>query len=223
MPSHAVVAGATGLVGRALVDRLAASDAFDSVTILVRRHVNRALPGVREVITDFDRLDDIVDQLPKTDIVAFSALGTTIRKAGSRDVFRHVDHDFVVAFAELCLGRGGDAFHVVSSLGADPASHVFYNRVKGEMERDVETVGFGTVRFYRPSILTGHRDESRPGETAGIFVARIVDPLLRGPLAKYRGIPADTVARAMVNEAAAGGTGVRVIEGDEIRALANGA
>ncbi|HWH07583.1 MAG TPA: hypothetical protein VNX21_00190, partial [Candidatus Thermoplasmatota archaeon] len=114
-------------------------------------------------------------------------------------------------------GGGVPSFHVVSALGADPASRAFYNRVKGEMERDLAAVGFETACAYRPSLLLGDRDERRPAERAGVAAARVLRPLIP---AKYRAIPAKTVARAMATHAKAGHPGFHVHESDELWTMA---
>lgn len=218
MAPDAVVAGATGLVGRALVDALLAQPAYGQVTTLGRRPLGARHERLREATVDLARL--AARDVPDGAEVAFCCLGTTIRAAGSQDAFREVDHGHVLRFARACLERGVASFHVVSALGADPASRVFYNRVKGEMERDVAALGFPSACAYRPSLLLGERHERRPAERAAMIAARALDPLLVGPLRAYRAIPAATVARAMARHALAGEPGFRVHPSDELRALA---
>lgn len=202
----AVVVGGSGLVGQALLRELSRDPAWTSIVSVARRaHAAPARVQVRA-------LDDV----PEAD-VAFCALGTTIKKAGSQEAFRSVDHDLVVRFAEAAKARGARAFHVVSALGADERSRVFYNRVKGEMERDVRALGFEGACAYRPSLLLGERAEARPGERAGIVVAKLLRPVLP---ARVRGIPAEVVARAMVKHAASSPTGWHVHPSDEIWRLA---
>ncbi len=128
----------------------------------------------------------------------FCCLGTTIRKAGSQEAFKRVDHDYPLALARLGKTVGAQQFLLVSALGADAQSSVFYSRVKGETERDIAAIGLPKVSFMRPSILLGERHERRPGERAGIFVGKLIAPLLLGPLRKYRPIHADDVAAAML-------------------------
>ncbi len=149
----------------------------------------------------------------------FCCLGTTIRKAGSQDAFRRVDHDYPLALARLGKAAGAQQFLMVSALGADARSPVFYSRVKGEAEHDIAAIGLQKAIFMRPSILLGERHEPRPGERAGIFVGQLIAPLLVGPLRKYRPIHADDVAAAMLyaanNEVREG-----PIDSDEIVRLA---
>ena len=203
--------GGTGLVGRALLRQLAADPAFAPVTALGRRPAG--VPGVRDVQVEAPRAADV----PEGAEAAFCCLGTTIRKAGSEEAFRAVDHGLVLAFARACRERGVRQFHVVSALGADAGSRVFYNRVKGEMERDVRAVGSPVACVYRPSLLLGERAESRPGERVGILAAKALRPLL--PL-KWRGIPAEVVARAMARRAKDAPEGFHVHGSDELWRLA---
>lgn len=211
MALQAAVMGGTGLVGGALLRRLAADPAFGPLTSLGRRP--SGVPGVREVKVDAPRASDV----PEGTRVAFCCLGTTIRKAGSQDAFRAVDHGLVLAFARACRERGVGRFHVVSAMGADPGSRVFYNRVKGEMERDVRALGFPATHVHRPSLLLGERQEPRPGERAGIAVAKALRPLV--PL-RWRGIPAEVVARAMAEAAKRPEEGFHVHGSDALWRLA---
>jgi uncharacterized protein YbjT (DUF2867 family) len=144
--------------------------------------------------------------------VAFSCLGTTIKKAGSREAFRKVDHDAVLAFAQAAKRKGTLAFLHVSSLGANIKSSTFYSAVKGETERDVGRVGFPSVYALRPSILDGDRGESRPGEYVGLLVGRVLAPLL----GKYRPTRVEAVVETMVARAKAPAPGVHVIEPDKM-------
>lgn len=211
MPLHAVVAGATGLVGRALVDELLRDDAFERVTLVGRRALPRDDARLDQRVVDMASLTP--DDLPPRVDAAFCALGTTIRKAGSKDAFRAVDHEMALAFARAAHARGARSLHVVSAIGADAASRVFYNRVKGEMERDVRAVGVPATYAYRPSLLVGTREEQRRAERAGLLVAHVLRPLVA---AKWRAIPAHTVARAMARDARAPEPGFHVVPNDEI-------
>lgn len=205
------MAGATGLVGRALVAALAADRAaWPEVVALSRRPIAALPPGVALKETDFETLG--AADVPAGTTAAFCCLGTTIAKAGSQEAFRHVDHDLVLRFARACHKAGVPAFHVVSALGADAGSRVFYNRVKGETERDVRSVEFPSCTVYRPSLLLGERDESRPAERASILLMRATGPLWAGPLRKWRGIPAERVARAMTACARGAPSGFHVVE-----------
>jgi uncharacterized protein YbjT (DUF2867 family) len=215
-----LVAGASGLVGSALVRRLLAGAAGPEVVSVARRPLGLSSPRLVEVVADFARLGETT--VPPAG-AAFCALGTTMAKAGSEGAFRAVDLDAVVAFARLARRAGAARFLLVSALGADPASRVLYNRVKGEAEEAVKGLGFAGVALFRPSLLLGDRAESRPAERAAIVASGLFSWAMAGPLARWKPVPADSVAAAML--AVAGGAlgGVRVVENDEIHALASGA
>jgi uncharacterized protein YbjT (DUF2867 family) len=213
----ALVLGATGLIGGLCLERLLADGAWSRVTAVVRRPTGRSHPRLAEVVVDFDRLEERADAFAVDDV--FCCLGSTIRKAGSREAFYRIDHDYPVAAARLASARGAKQFLLVSSLGGDPRSRVFYNRMKGEVERDVSAVPFAGVAIFRPSLILGPRPERRTAEDIGQRLAPLVAPLLVGPLRKYRAIDSGAVARAMVRVAREGGRGVRVLESDEIAAL----
>jgi uncharacterized protein YbjT (DUF2867 family) len=213
----AVVLGATGLVGGHCLELLLADPAYGRVTVLARRPSGRTHPKLSEVIADFDRLESHVDALSADDV--FCCLGTTIRKAGSQEAFRKVDFDYPARAARLASGRGAKRFLVVTAMGADAGSRIFYNRVKGEVEREVSRLPFETVVLVRPSLILGERDDRRPAEAAAQVVMPALSFLLAGPLKKYRAIPGRTVAKAMVRLAKEAGPGVRVAESDELAAL----
>ncbi|MEO8164182.1 MAG: oxidoreductase [Betaproteobacteria bacterium] len=194
-PKKALLAGASGLVGAHVLARLLAHPAYAQVEVLVRRELSIRDPKCIQRIVDFERLDSAPH--PQADDV-FCCLGTTLKQAGSRDAFRRVDHDYPVALARLALAGGARQFLMVSALGARANAGVFYSRVKGETEQDIGALRLPRVVFMRPSLLLGERRDKRPGERAGIVISKLIAPLLRGPLRKYRPIHADDVAAAML-------------------------
>ncbi len=212
-----MLAGASGLVGSHCLGLLLANAAYGRVHVLVRTQLPIVHPNLVQHCIDFDRLEHElgVDQVDDV----YCCLGTTIRKAGSQSAFRRVDFDYPVALARAVAQRGATRFLLVSALGADAGSSVFYNRVKGEVERAVAAIGIPHVCCFRPSLLLGPRTEFRPGERAGIVLARLIGPVLAGPLARYRAIPAGDVAAAMVYVALHGYDGASV-ESERIASLA---
>jgi len=193
---HAWIVGATGLVGRSLLDGLLAEPRVERVTAIVRRPVERAHPKLEVLTIDFERLERELEG--RTASVGFCCLGTTIKKAGSEAVFYRVDHDYPLAFGRACKAAGVRKLLVVTALGADPSSGIFYNRVKGEVERDLEALALPELHVLRPSLLLGERAERRPAEAFAMAVAKPLGALLVGPLAKYRAIPGESVARQML-------------------------
>lgn len=205
------VAGATGLVGRRVVEQLAGDERYEAVVALVRRPLGGCQLKVRERVVDFERLADA--DLPAVDDV-FCCLGTTIKTAGSREAFRRVDFDYVVGVARLAAARGAQRLLVVSALGANPRSPVFFSRVKGEMESAVGALPYRAVTIFRPSFLAGDRTERRPGEHLALAalgaLGRLVPP-------RYRPVADHSVARAMLAAAWEDSEGVRVFESEEIQ------
>lgn len=218
MPRTALVVGATGLVGKHLTEQLCANDAYSRVTVLVRKPLDFTHPKLVQEIVDFNNLDAAASRINAQDI--FCTLGTTIRVAGSQAAFRKVDFDYPVKIAELALQSGAEQYVIVTAIGADSRSAVFYSRVKGEVEGKIASLGYRTFVALRPSFLVGHRAESRLGEEIGIFAAQMLGLWMIGPLRKYRAIKAETVARGMILEALRNEAGKRVLESDAIQDLA---
>jgi uncharacterized protein YbjT (DUF2867 family) len=215
----ALVLGATGLVGSACVDLLLADASYERLRVLTRRPYPLSHAKLEAHVVDFDRLGERPELFRAHDI--FCCLGTTIRAAGSQAAFRRVDLDYVVTAARTAVEAGAQQLLVVSALGADPGSRIFYNRVKGEMERAVRALPFRAVWVLRPSLLLGERAEPRPGERIAEAVSRPLRPLLLGPLRRWRPMDARRVALAMLRRAESGGGG-GVVESDEIETLASG-
>ncbi len=206
-PRTAVIAGASGLVGSHLLGALLADGHWDRVISVGRREVEVADPRLEQLVVPFPDIGD----LPATDDV-FSCLGTTIKKAGSQDAFRAVDHDAVVALARAGHRAGAAQFLHVTALGSSASSRIFYNRVKGETERDVAASGIPTTVAFRPSMIDGERPESRTAEHVGLVAMRAAGPLL----GKFRPNRATDIAAAMVREALAGRTGHRIVDAPDL-------
>lgn len=215
MPNVAVIAGASGLIGEECLRMLL--NRYDSVISLVRKSSGREHARLVERRIDFERLDTV--EIPRGAHV-YSALGSTIRKAGSEAMFRRVDFDYPKMLAGRAAAAGDARFMLVSSVGANKESKTFYLRVKGELEDAVAAMPLEAALFFRPSILIGDREEKRRGEAVGVVVTRVLKVAFIGPLRKYRAIPAGTVAEAMVSAANSGARGVHVYHYDEILRLA---
>lgn len=211
------IAGASGLVGSQLLSLLLEDAEFGSVVSLGRRQIAQTHPKLVQRVVDFSALDAAGLASPE---VAFCALGTTIGKAGSQRAFRAVDHDAVLEFAKAALATGARCFALVSSLGADPGSRIFYNRVKGETESDLRALGFASLVIAQPSLLLGDRTESRPGERALIVASRFLGGLLK-PFAA-RPIEAVVVARALLTIAHDSPAGTTVYPSAELQRLGGG-
>jgi len=204
------IAGASGLVGGELLRLLLADGGFEKVVSVGRRTLPIESPKLTQVKVDFAGVNAF-EALPPAD-VAFSCLGTTLKRAGSREAFRAVDHDAVLAFAKAARAKGAKVLVHVSSLGADRSSHTFYASVKGEVEEDLAALAFESVYALRPSILDGDRAESRPLERVGLAFARALGPVL----GKYRPTEASAVARTMIAKAKAKAPGAHVVDAGAI-------
>ncbi len=214
MPRTALIAGASGLVGGHLVQHLLDAEAWDHVVSVGRRRLDVEHPCLEQLLVDFDHLD--ATDFPTSDD-AFCCLGTTIKKAGSEEAFRRVDLDYVVAFAHQAQLHGATQFLVVSALGADPGSRIFYNQIKGEMEHAVARLPYEATQIVRPALLLGDRDVNRPKERVAELLTKPLTPLLAGPLRKYRPIQGEAVARSLIAAAQQRRPGVHVFESDELQ------
>ena len=216
-PLSVMVVGATGLVGRECLRLLLADNAVGRIVAVTRRPLSPDVrsPKLETHVIDFDHLNEY-DSLFNVNAI-LCTLGTTIRQAGSRTRFRTVDYEYPLAFAKLGRRMGSEHFLVVSALGANPHSRIFYNRVKGELEEALLGLGYPRVTIVRPSLLLGPRAELRLGEEVAKRVSRWLGPLV--PRA-FKPVEARAVATAMVRATQEQGSGVRVIESGEISATA---
>jgi uncharacterized protein YbjT (DUF2867 family) len=206
----ALLAGATGLVGRECLRLLAADSSVAEVRVLVRHALPAGgkSPRIKELRVDFEDLG-VHPKWFKSDWV-FCALGTTMGKAGSREAFRRVDYDYPLAIAKAALAQGARHFLLVSAIGANVRSPFFYNRVKGELEDALRELGYASLTIARPSLLLGERKEWRAGEE----IAKRVVWLLPS---RSRPVQAAQVALALVRAAHEGMRGARVLENPELR------
>lgn len=215
--SSALLAGATGLVGRALLPMLLAGDRYGRVHVLLRRAAPDIVAGTKLRVQqiDFARLPAA---FPAVDDV-YIALGSTIKVAGSEGAFRQVDFDFVVDTARAARAAGATRLAVVSALGADPRSRVFYNRVKGEMESAIAQLGFPSVVIARPSLLLGDRAAlGQPARSGEVWAGRLLGPLNWAVPRRVRPIAARTVAAALLGAVLDAHPGLRVLESGAMQA-----
>ncbi len=219
MGKKAFVLGATGLVGRE-VTRLLSEEGLAEIIMVVRKKPGDVPHNAVAEEIDYEALDHYPDLFKVNEV--YCCLGTTIKTAGSRDAFRRVDFDYVAAAAGLSTTGGVSSFAVISALGADKNSFVFYNRVKGEMEAEVASAGVPSTTIVRPSLLVGNRAEIRAGEEIGAALGRTFGGLFIGPLRRYRPISAEFVARAMIRLVRENRPGVRIVESDELSDLGKG-
>jgi uncharacterized protein YbjT (DUF2867 family) len=216
------IAGASGLVGSRVVQHLLRLDEVDRVAAVGRSPLPVQHEKLVSDTVDFANTNAIARAIPDGISTAFCCLGSTMKQAGSREAFRAIDYDAVLAFAEAALARGARRFLLVSSIGANARSGNFYQRTKGEAEQSLVQLGFEQLTILRPSLIDdeGARREYRAAERLILPVARVVFGVL-GRTRRYAPISADVIARAMVKLAFDGATErVRIVESDELHAMA---
>ncbi len=188
----AIVLGANGLVGKELLKLLIIDSGYKTILVLGRNKPEVSHPKIEFVTYNFNQPD-------KTKLrgdVLFCCLGTTIKKAGSQDEFKKVDYDYVLQSAISAKENGTTSMVVISAMGANAASSIFYNRVKGQVERDLSAIGFESLIIVRPSLLLGKRKEFRLGELISQKIVSVINFLIPS---KYKGIKAEQVAKAMLH------------------------
>ena len=213
----ALVIGATGLVGEETLKQLLLSAQYSKVIALTRKPMDIRNPKLENPVVDFDKSEQY-SHIKADDV--YCAMGTTIGKAGSQAAFKRVDFEIPLQVAKQALINGATRFILVSSMGADAGSGIFYSRTKGELEQALMKLKYQALIIVRPSVLLGDRKEKRTGEAIGRFIAEKLSFLFAGPLGKYKGTPVDVLAGAMIKLANDGTNGNRIIENKEIFTIA---
>lgn len=194
----AIVIGATGLIGKHLTKLLLDNSAYSTVKVFVRRSLNISNPKLEEHVVNFDDNTKWKDKITGDEL--FSTMGTTIKKAGSKEAQYKIDFTYQYEFAKAAAENGVSSYFLVSSSSANAKSKMFYMRIKGELEEKVKLLPVNKIRIFRPSLLIGERDEKRFGEKAAERLLKIVVPLF--PFLKnQRPIEGEKVARAMIGSA----------------------
>jgi uncharacterized protein YbjT (DUF2867 family) len=218
-PKSALLVGASGLVGGHCLNFLLEEPSYARVTVLVRKTLSITHEKLVQHTVDFNDLTTLGELFAVDDV--FCCLGTTIRKAGTQEAFRKVDFDYPVKIAALTQHCGANKFLLVSSLGADPHSRIFYNRVKGEVEEAIQKISFKAFHIFRPSLLLGKRREDRIGEKVGALVMSVLKNAMIGSLKMYRAIQARNVAKVMVSAAQMNVSGINIFESQRIQEIAD--
>ncbi|HET8861286.1 NAD-dependent epimerase/dehydratase family protein [Marivirga sp.] len=218
MSKTALIAGATGLVGGHLLDLLMEDKNYSTVKILTRRTMGGDDDKLKEIILDnFDQLENHTKELKADDY--FCCLGTTMKKAGSKKAFKKVDFEYPTTLAAIARENNAASFHAISAMGADSSSLIFYNKVKGEMEKGIEAMKLKKAFIFRPSFIAGERADKRAAEKAALWFADKFDFIFSGPFKKYAAVHAKTIANAMLETAKNGKETFKIIPSDEIEQI----
>jgi len=205
-----MLVGATGLVGHCVLQQ-ALADARVRQVVAPTRSALPPHPKLLNPLVDFDHLPDDADWWAVDAVVC--TLGTTIKTAGSQAAFYRVDHGYPLQVARLALRQGAKAYALNSALGADPASRVFYSRTKGELEQDLQVLGYRSLTLVRPGLIGGERQQARPAEQLAVRLSTWLQPLLPR---RYRVVPADRIAHHLLQAALAAAPGVQALMSERL-------
>jgi uncharacterized protein YbjT (DUF2867 family) len=213
----AILFGASGFVGSYLLEGLLNDPDYSQVTIVVRKSLNMAHPKLKTLIGDYHSLPALKDEIVADEV--FIALGTTKKNTPDQKIYYQVDHDYPVLAAKIAREKGAQSVFLVSAVGADASSGVFYIRTKGETERDIIALDLAHTHIFQPSMIMGNRKESRSMEAFLIKVFSVINPVFVGPIQKYRGIEGKDIAKAMIAATKNPAGKVKIYEWKDMAAL----
>lgn len=214
----AIILGASGLVGNHLLTLLLSSESYKEIIALVRKPLEIESGKLTQVITEADTIINVKEQLLGD--VVFCCIGSTKKKTPDLEEYYKIDHDYPLKVAAIALENGAKQYHLVSAMGADTESRIFYSKMKGELERDLLGLPYDGVHIYRPSLITGDRSEKRSLEDLSSTVMDFINPVLVGGLKKYQSISAETIAKAMYEKSIQNVPGNHIYLSDQIKELA---
>ena len=197
MQKNVLIIGASGLIGSELVQLLLRDDKIKSVKVFVRKTLAITDQKLREILVDFEHLEDFKDEFQGDSL--FCCIGTTRKQTPDLAAYQAIDYGIVLAAANLAKSNQVPQLHLVSAIGADTSSKIFYNRLKGEIEKDLLELDFPNTVIYQPSMLIGKRSESRPAEFIAQKLMPFFDVFLLGKAQKYHSIEAKKVAESMLD------------------------
>jgi uncharacterized protein YbjT (DUF2867 family) len=202
---NALIVGSSGLIGNHLLQMLLVDSSYAKVFSLVRKASGFNHPHLEEIVLDFNKIDEFSSQFQVEDV--YCCLGTTMKKAGSKEAFKKVDLIFPVKIAEWAKNHGSKQFFLVSAVGASARSGIFYNQVKGELEEYLKKMHFEALHIFQPSLLLGDRKEKRLGEDLSKLVFPVISQFFVGKWSKYKSIDGKQVAAAMLGKSKEGAKG----------------
>ncbi|CAG2532608.1 Uncharacterized conserved protein YbjT, contains NAD(P)-binding and DUF2867 domains [Maribacter dokdonensis] len=218
MKKTAIILGASGLTGGLLLEKLIVDDRYESIKLFSRSSIKGLPNKVKQYIGNLLELEQFKNDFTGDEV--YCCIGTTAKKTPDKSLYRDIDYGIPVAAAKLAKANGINTFLVISAMGANKKSSVFYNRTKGEMEQEVLNQAIPRTSILRPSLIGGERNEQRLLEKIGLVVFKVIQPLFIGPLKKYRIINADSIAQAMLNLANTTSNTDVIITSDDIEQLA---
>ncbi|MFC6103617.1 NAD-dependent epimerase/dehydratase family protein [Olivibacter domesticus] len=214
----ALIYGATGLIGSQLLSLLIESTDYQNIIIFTRKKIDVENKKVQIILDEFNAIKKHKNNL-KADHV-FCCLGTTRKKTPDKKEYYKIDHDYPLIAAAIAIENNCKHFHLVSSIGANKESLFFYTKTKGKLENDISFLPFESINIYRPSLLLGQRREKRSAEDISAKILHVLNPALIGPLKKYKGIKAFTVAKAMYNQSLNNSKGINIFLPEELNKIA---
>lgn len=218
MDKKAIILGASGLIGSELLQLLIESEHYKEIVVFVRKPLAVQSDKLVQSITDFKNLEKL-KTLISADIV-FSCLGSTKAKTPDKKDYIYIDKTIPETITTYASENKVQQFHIVSALGANANSSIFYNKIKGETEDFIKHLPIPGIYIYQPSLIKGNRKEKRFGEDLAVILSKFIDPLLIGRLKKYRSIESITIAKAMYNQSLKNEKGIFTISSDKIKELA---
>ncbi|HAF76652.1 MAG TPA: nucleoside-diphosphate sugar epimerase [Maribacter sp.] len=218
MNKTAIILGASGLTGGLLLEKLIVDDRYESIKLFSRSSIKGLPNKVKQYIGDLLELEQFKNDFTGDEV--YCCIGTTAKKTPDKSLYRDIDYGIPVAAAKLAKANRINTFLVISAMGANKKSNIFYNRTKGEMEQEVLNQAIPRTSILRPSLIGGERNEQRLLEKIGLVVFKVIQPLFIGPLKKYRIINADSIAQAMLNLANTTSNTDVIITSDDIEQLA---
>jgi uncharacterized protein YbjT (DUF2867 family) len=214
MKHNAIIAGATGLVGSKLLELLTANKYYKSIHLPVRKPIDNLPAGTILHKVDYANLEGFNPGAEIRDV--YICLGTTQKKAGGKEGFYVVDHDYVMNLAKWAKSQGVERVCIISSIGANHKSSSFYLKTKGEVEKELIALGFKHLFIVRPSLLLGKREEYRWAEALAAKIYPALSFMLLGKLKKYRAVKAEKVAQAMFHFTTVMNEPLLIAENDKI-------
>lgn len=217
MSKSITILGASGLIGNEILKLALENKEIEHVTILVRKSLNVNHPKLTEIITDFKNLKDFESKIIGDALIC--CLGTTRKKSPNLDEYKAIDYGLTINIAQLAQKQNVQQVHLISAIGADPNSKIFYNRLKGETEQALIKMDFPQTFIYRPSLLIGKRNEFRFGELIAQKLAPLFDFFLIGSLKKYHSISSTIIATAVIKRISSECPKIEIMEYKEIQKL----